>query len=205
MNQQTKNQTWKVVASIAVVGVMCVLATGTSGSDEEGEEEGSSSDTEGAHAIGTAIENGPTTVTVTEVTTAERVGNEIFNETAAASAIFVVVRFTEKNNSNETLTVLGTPFKLVDAQGRRFEPSSRAESAFALAEGIEIIPQIQPGIDSRGVAAFEVPREAATGNVTLEFTERGFLGSSIERIAVTLPALPAAGATPPEGATPVMQ
>ena len=76
--------------------------------------------------------------------------------------------------------------------------SSRAQSALALSEDIEILPQLQPGIESRGIAAFEIPRDAATGEVTLEFTERGFLGSSIERIVVTLPAAPAAAPAPAE-------
>jgi hypothetical protein len=203
MNQQTKKHLWRSLASIAVVAVMCVLATGTSGEDEaEGEGSSSGGGGDGAHAVGAAVENGQTTVTVSEVTTAERVGNDIFNESAGATSIFVVVRYVEKNNSNETLTVLGTPFKLVDGQGRRFEPSSRAQSALALAEDIEILPQLQPGIESRGIAAFEIPRDAATGEVTLEFTERGFLGSAIERIAVTLPAAPAAAPAPTE---PTMQ
>jgi hypothetical protein len=203
MNQQKLMRT---LGSVIAVAVMSVLAAGTSGEDEEGEPGSSGGGGGGGtHTVGQPVRNGPTTVTVREVSTAGRVGNDIFNEQAGGNATFVVIRYNEINNGNETLTVVGSPFKLIDAQGRRFEPSSRAESAVAVSESLEILPQLQPGIEASGVAVFEVPRDAATGTVTLEFTERGFLGTAVERIAVTLPAAQTTAAAPPAAPAPTKQ
>ena len=177
--------------SLFALGIFAVLAAGTAGDDEEGESGGSTSSNAtggGGYAVGQAVTVGDTTVTVTEVTSAQRVGGEFVNHTAGTGAALVLVRYSETNNGNETLTVLGSPFKLVDAEDRRFEPSSRAEGAVAAQENLEILPQLQPGLAHDGVAVFEVPEAVARGSVRIEFTERGFLGSDTALITAQVAA-----------------
>lgn len=179
------NRNARIAATIAIIGIFAVLGAGTSGSDEDGSGSSSTAST-GTHQIGTAISLGDTTVTVSGVTTAKDVGNEMFHETAGANTAFVIVRYTELNNKQETLSVIGSPFKLRDGQGRIFDPSSRAESAITLAEQLQLIPQLQPGITVNGVAAFEVPKDACTNTAVLVFHERGFLGSQTAEIPVDI-------------------
>lgn len=198
---KTNNAVMRRLGSLAIVGVFAALGAGTAGSDDdEGGATGSSTQAatgDGNHGINDAIRLGDTTVTVTEVTTTQRVGGEFYNHTAGANATFVVVRYSETNNGNETLTVLGSPFKLVDGEGRRFEPSSRAEGALATQENLEVLPQLQPGLEHTGAAVFEVPSTAAQGSVQIEFTERGFLGSRTAMISAALPPAQAAAAEAP--------
>jgi hypothetical protein len=178
------NRNARIAATAGVIGIFAILATATSGSDESGSS--STSTTAATHSIGSAISLGDTTVTVSGVTTAKDVGNEIFHETAGANTAFVVVRYTELNNKTETLNVLGSPFKLRDGQGRVFDPSSRAESAITVAEQLQLFPQLQPGITVNGVAAFEVPKDACTSTAVLVFHERGFLGSQTAEIPIDI-------------------
>jgi hypothetical protein len=179
------NRNARIAATIGILAIFAILGAGTSGSDESSSSGGGST-TAATHQIGAAISLGDTTVTVSGVTTAKDVGNEIFHETAGANTAFVIVRYSELNNKTETLNVIGSPFKLRDAQGRVFDPSSRAESAITVSEQLQIFPQLQPGIAVNGVAAFEVPKDACTNAAVLVFHERGFLGSQTAEIPIDI-------------------
>ena len=129
---------------------------------------------------------------VTGITVQQRVGNDIFNTESGPSSTYVVVRYSETNTSNETLSVIGSPFKLIDARSVVSTKHSGPPPRSKAPRSLDFMPQLQPGIEKVGVAVFELPDAAATGAVQLEFHERGVFNSGVEIIRVTLPAEAAA-------------
>lgn len=102
--------------------------------------------------------------------------NIIVKECAGGNGIFVIVPYSIENEGKETATVVNVDFKLIDAQNREFNSSSRGSTALAMiGKGDLILSELHPGVQRKGYAVFEIP-ESATG-LKLVVPEKGLLST----------------------------
>jgi hypothetical protein len=72
--------------------------------------------------------------------------------------IFIKVYLEIKNNANETQQILSNRVKIIDNQGRIFDPLSGASNF--IADSFEWGVQIQPTLKASGATVFEIPKES---------------------------------------------
>lgn len=103
-------------------------------------------------------------------------GNRFASAKASPGAIFLIVSYQIRNESNQTKTVLSDDFILRDSKGREFQPSSQALTALAMSGDTQdlMVRQLQPGITKRTLTAFEVPYESLNKELVLVIPEKGF-------------------------------
>jgi hypothetical protein len=129
---------------------------------------------------------GSFTYNVKSVEVAESVGSGFAAKRAEEGVRFVLVKYAIRNDGDSTQTVLADDFRIVDAKGREFSPSSDANTALAMSGGNKdvLVSELQPGIKKNTVTAFELPEDAATGTFTLVIPEKGLLGAGSVRITL---------------------
>jgi Domain of unknown function (DUF4352) len=104
-----------------------------------------------AHKIGESVSVGYWSYVCNGVSWQQSIGSEFLKQTPDAE--FLIVDLTIRNN-DKTASVLA-PLKLVDAQGREYEESSKGmfmDRSFGMLKGLN------PSVSSRGTAVFDVPR-----------------------------------------------
>jgi len=112
------------------------------------------------------------------------VGRGYARRKAPKGAKFFLVSYGIRNDSNETATVMASDFKLEDAKGRTFRPSSDAQTALAMS-GVDIdaiVSELQPGIAKGGICAFLVPADALSPGLFLVVPEKGLLSTGEARV-----------------------
>lgn len=125
--------------------------------------------------LGKEFRLGDFTYQIVNYTGKEQIGDRYTGATASNGAIFLIVYYTIKNESNKTRTVLSDDFTLLDAQGREFRPASSAVTSLALSDKKDyLFSELQPGITKETVTAFEVPYEVVQGRLTLVVPEKGW-------------------------------
>lgn len=135
--------------------------------------------------LGEAFKLGDFTYTVKDVTSFTSVGTGLAEKHASEGARFVVVEFTIQNDTKSTATVMTDDFRIVDAQGREFRPSSEANTALVMSGGKDLgLTELQPGLKKKISTAFEMPDAAAKGAFTLVIPEKGLLGTGSVRITL---------------------
>ena len=113
------------------------------------------------------------------------VGNQFMRERADNGAIFVIVSYSLENCTKETQTVLADDMKLVDAEGRTFDPSSKANTALLAEDGKDfLLSELQPGIARTMKTAFELPLSSLNGDITLVVPEKGMFSSGKKRVRI---------------------
>lgn len=129
---------------------------------------------------------GSFTYTILAVEVGDKVGKGYSVKKASEGASFVVVKYKLRNEGNETETVMTDDFKIVDAKGRQFRPSSEANTALAMSGEDKdlILSEVQPGLTKSMATAFEVPSDVAEGGFELVIPEKGMLGTGEVRIAL---------------------
>ena len=118
-----------------------------------------------------------------------RVGGRFVREDASDGARFVLVHYTLENLGTQTETVMVDDLVLVDARGRQFRASSRANTALAMSQkktGL-VFDELQPGLSRKMVTAFEVPEDVTSQPMTLVVAEKGILGTGKVEVAVHAP------------------
>ncbi|MCI0698961.1 DUF4352 domain-containing protein [candidate division KSB1 bacterium] len=81
---------------------------------------------------------------------------DFFQETA--DGIYLIVSLSIKNVSNETRTLDGSMFKLINSQGHEFEHSTNGSTALEMSGQKSLfLKQCQPNIQTAGKLIFEVP------------------------------------------------
>jgi predicted SnoaL-like aldol condensation-catalyzing enzyme len=128
--------------------------------------------------VGEEFKLGKFTYLIKEIWSASTVGSGYAGKTASDGAVFVVVRFSIRNDGNETETVMADDFRIIDAKKREFHPSSEANTALVMSGGKDmILSQLQPGVKKDSATAFEVPEAVVCNGYDLVIPEKGFLGS----------------------------
>lgn len=107
------------------------------------------------------------------------IGPSGFETFPAGKAVFFVVHYSILNETQETQTVASDDFKLRDAKGRVFSPSSRALTALIMrgANKDFILSELQPGVEHQTMTAFEIPPDATVGGLILIVPEKGLMSS----------------------------
>lgn len=129
----------------------------------------------GLPRVGDVFALGELNYKVTSAATQDAVGSGYGRQSAAKGATFYVVTYTVETRGKRTVRMLIDNVALVDAQGREFLPSSKASAALAMSGGKQdlLASEIQPGLPSEQVSAFEVPIDAIQGRLVLIVTENG--------------------------------
>ena len=141
-----------------------------------------------SHRVDESFRLGDFSYSVGQPVVRQRIGNQMFGESANPGAVFVTIPYAERNEGNESHVGAGSPLELRDAQGRTFRPSSRVETAMMMAGGhAQPLPELQPGVQVQGVAGFEVPEAVAHGALTIVVKERGVFSSGEAVVAAVLP------------------
>lgn len=131
-------------------------------------------------AAGTPLRIGELVYVVESVRVADRVGQGFAVEKAPAGVAFVVVNYTIENQGNATSTVLADDLCLLDAQGREFRPSSRANTALMMSGGKDfLLSEVQPGLKKAMKTAFEMPADAARGDLRLVLGDEVVVGVEV--------------------------
>ena len=135
--------------------------------------------------LGEDFKLGSFTYSVKSVEVVDEAGSGFAKKKPSEGAQFVLVHFTIRNEGNATATVSTDDFKIVDAKGREFRPSSEANTALSMSGGKDfLVSELQPGIKKNTVTAFELPEDSAKGVFTLVVPEKGFLGTGSVRITL---------------------
>lgn len=125
----------------------------TESSIETNPEETESSTESSIYKVGDRVVVGDIAYTITNVRTANSVGDEYLN--AKADGIFVIVDMTIENLGKESSTISSSYVKIVDSQGRTFESDT---DAWIYIENNILARQIQPGLPVKGQAIYDVPK-----------------------------------------------
>jgi len=171
--KKTSRGTWGCL--ILVIVIIAIAIAGVSGN--KGSRRGASGTSTGSAAGGGGSgepSNAPTVTSakvgdqvtvghfayrVDQATFAKSVGNEYVKETA--DGVFLIVSLSIKNTSNETRTLDGALFKMLDSGGREFEHSIHGSTALEMSgQKTLFLKQCQPGIQTSGKLIFEVPNES---------------------------------------------
>lgn len=135
--------------------------------------------------LGNEFQLGDFKYRIQSATQRKTVGSQFLNERANNGAIFVVVSYIMENCTKETQTVLADDMKLVDSEGRTFDPSSNANIALLAEDGKDfLLSELQPGIARTMKTVFEVPLSSLNGEVTLVVPEKGMFSSSETRVRI---------------------
>lgn len=136
-----------------------------------------------APRLGEDFKLGDFTYNVKSVDIVDSVGSGAAAKHASEDALFLLVKYTIRNDSTETETVATDDFRIVDAQSREFRPSADANAALVLSGSKDLaLSELQPGLKKSMVTPFEMPAAAARGVVTLVIPEKGLLGTGSVRI-----------------------
>ncbi|HWU87613.1 MAG TPA: DUF4352 domain-containing protein [Kofleriaceae bacterium] len=128
--------------------------------------------------LGEEFKLGDYTYIVKSVNVVDTVGTGFAAKRADEGAAFVLVLYSIRNDTSATEAVLTDDFRIVDAQGREFRPSTEAITALAMSGDKDLgIAQLQPGLKKSMTAAFQMPEEATRGIFTLVIPEKGLRGS----------------------------
>lgn len=99
------------------------------------------------------------------------------------SAVYLIVRYRIKNEGTESAVVSTMDFTVEDAKGRKFTTSSDATTELVLSQGADfLLSELQPGIGTDAVQAFQLPNDAFAGELTLLVPEKGLLSSGEKRV-----------------------
>lgn len=125
--------------------------------------------------VGERLTLGKFAYVVTEAEASLSVGRRPTKERAGDGAIFIIVHYTVENLGNTTARVLADGLQLVDAGGRQFSPSSRANTALAMSKKGKdlILSEVQPGLKRILTTVFEVPVAVADQPLRLAIAEKG--------------------------------
>jgi len=174
--------------------VVCAAAVGSqdspggSGPSLSGRSPGAPAAPQRTFSLGEAFRLGSFSYQFTRVETRRTLGNRMFQKQASAGAVFVLVHYTELNEGSETATVLSGTMELQDARNRTFRSSSEAMTTLAMSGQNDLIAsELQPGLQRDAVVAFELPEDAAQGQMTLVIPERGLFNTGQARVSLQAP------------------
>jgi hypothetical protein len=177
---------------IYIIVIMAVLSAALGGDDTNGNDGGEVDNTNGndggeagdtngndggdgtgttdqqlTHEIGETFTVGSgdqqVTYTVDSVDTADSVGSDALEEEADGE--FVIIELTMENAGSESFDVSNRHVKIVDSQGREYEPDS---DALLAVENPIIFEQLDPGISKTFTVVFDVPPDQQDRQLMLE-------------------------------------
>lgn len=148
--------------------------------------------TQTEYVLGQEFTLGEYKYNVVQVEKTKKIGTEMFGTftgtVSSPGAIFVVVTYTIENCTKSTKTVDAEDFILIDSEGRRFHPSSDANTALLLHEDDKdfLLSELHPGIARRMKQAFEIPMKAMESELILTIPKKGLFSSGHAAIRLKL-------------------
>ena len=136
--------------------------------------------------VGETVRTSRFELTVDSIESRKTVGGEFLSETAPEGSIYVAVRFTVKNISNQPIGMFSQPIvTLVDQSGTRYESDLGATSTYATEAKLseKVVSDLNPGVTVTGARVFHVAEDRfslstwrvqihATGTLLVAFANR---------------------------------
>ena len=125
---------------------------------------------------------------IDDIETRTRIGRSHFRVEPSSGARFILVEYSMRNVSPETVTILTDNLVLRDFRGREFRPSSEAGMALSMGDRNRDLfaSDMQPGVASERGVVFEVPQASTQYPVNLVFREHGFGNSGEHQVQLTV-------------------
>lgn len=130
------------------------------GQNAASENGGGGSDKPKTVGVGEALTLKGTTYKVTNVDTAQQLGDNQFNR-VDANGRFVIVKLTLTNRKDEPATILDDNIRLVGGNGKNYSVSD--DALLATEDQSIILEEIQPDNTERGTLIYDLPRGAVDG------------------------------------------
>lgn len=106
--------------------------------------------------LGETIQVDDLTYKVVKAESFTKMGSSVFNKETTGKFVKVYIEIT--NQSNKSQYILTPRFEMIDSQGRQFD--SYPNTMLYIADAIDFIPQLQPGLTLSGAEVFEMPKDA---------------------------------------------
>lgn len=183
---ETKSGKWITPKRFAIAAAIILVVGVISASSNSGKR--SSGGSGANYELGKEFQLGDYKYVIQDAHSRPYIGSQFVNATASQGATFVVVGYSIENCSKKSQRVMSDDFKLLDSEGREFEPSSDAGTAL-LAESRNkdfIISELQPGVPRQMTQAFELPSKSLSSELTLVIPEKGLFGSDEVNIKLKL-------------------
>lgn len=133
------------------------------------------------HNLGEPFTLGPFSYKITSRSFSSSVGKRFSRMNAPTGSEFLIVRYEETNQGNETVTVIEGTMEFVDSKGRTFRPDSKAMSHLAISGDVDIaITELHPGVTRQSVVAFQIPEGIRDGVLIVK--ERGMVSTGKSRV-----------------------
>lgn len=147
-----------VIGAIASGGKSSNQSSSNSNSASNG---GSQAETVKEYGLNEAVQDGDLAFTVTNVETAQTLGNSFTQKNAQGT--FYVLTLKIENKGNKTATFDSSMAKVVDDKGREFERSIEGQTAKGMAQGnVDLfLQQIQPSLSVTGDVVFDLPSDVS--------------------------------------------
>lgn len=94
---------------------------------------------------------------VNSIKTAKKIGNEFMNKTTNGQ--FLIINVTIKNNDKEARIIDTSLFKIIDSQGREFEPLADGD-VYVNVNTSFFLEEVNPNLSRTGNIVFEMPKDA---------------------------------------------
>lgn len=94
---------------------------------------------------------------VNSIKTAKKIGNEFMNKTTNGQ--FLIINVTIKNNDKEARIIDTSLFKIIDSQGREFEPLADGD-VYVNENTSFFLEEVNPNLSRTGNIVFEMPKDA---------------------------------------------
>ena len=136
--------------------------------------------------IGDEFQLGNFAYRIDDASVVNKVGNQYFKHVAQEGAVLIVVKYVIGNMSKETQTVMTDDFELLDHAGRKFRPSSNANTAYMMSGNNQkdfIVSEVQPGLSKRMVSVYEVPKDSVDNEgLFVIVPEKGIWGTGKAKV-----------------------
>lgn len=156
---------WGLIGFVVLIVIGAIAGAGNSGNQSSNSGSNSASngsnqsETEKQYGLNEAVQDGDLAFTVTNVETAQTLGNSFTQKNAQGT--FYVLTLKIENKGNKTATFDTSMAKVVDDQGREFERSIEGQTAKGMAQGnVDLfLQQIQPSLSVTGDVVFDLPSD----------------------------------------------
>ena len=157
---------WGLIGFVVLIVIGAIAGAGksdnqSSSNSNSGSNGGSQAETVKEYGLNEAVQDGDLAFTVTNVETAQTLGNSFTQKNAQGT--FDVLTLKIENKGNKTATFDTSMAKVVDDKGREFERSIEGQTAKGMAQGnVDLfLQQIQPSLSVTGDVVFDLPSDVS--------------------------------------------
>lgn len=157
---------WGGIGLLILIVIGVIASAGGSGNNQTSNQANTDNNspakqenTEKTYGLNETVQDDHLAFTVTNVETAETLGNQFTKRDA--QGMFYIVTLKIENKGNKTATFDSSMAKVVDDKGREFERSIEGQTAKGMDQGkVDLfLQQVQPSLSAAGDLVFDLPAD----------------------------------------------